>query len=74
MYYVYEYHLSGKPYITIGELPYDELCCETCGDSDSYLAEFETEEEALNFINGLKYDKPDFTKETGDDYERGRYE
>jgi len=56
MYYVYEYHLTGQYYKMNNELTYEDLYCETCGDSDSYQGEFETEEEAEEFIKRGRYE------------------
>lgn len=36
--YVYESHLSGV-YLSDEIIPFDELYCETCGDSDRLLGE-----------------------------------
>lgn len=49
MYHVYENHLSGYLYIS-DEQGFDELYCEQCGDSDRLIETFETQEEALRFI------------------------
>ena len=48
--YLYESHLGGL-YTTEDVLSYDELYCETCGDSDWGLGEFETLEEFWNLIS-----------------------
>lgn len=48
--YLYESHLGGL-YITEDIRSYDELYCETCGDSDWELGEFETLEEFWNLIS-----------------------
>lgn len=36
--YIYENHIGGGLYITDEEQDYDELYCETCGDSDTLVA------------------------------------
>lgn len=36
---IYEDHLCGGYYVTEGELDYDELYCEQCGDSDRQVFE-----------------------------------
>ncbi len=46
MKYYYVDHLYGNLYSSSSKLSYDDLYCEECGDSDDYLGEFETEEEA----------------------------
>jgi hypothetical protein len=48
--YLYESHLSGAIYKTDQELDFEDRYCETCGDSDSYLGFFETDEECDAFI------------------------
>ena len=48
--YLYESHLGGL-YTTEDIRSYDELYCETCGDSDWELGEFETLEEFWNLIS-----------------------
>lgn len=35
-YFVYESHLGGI-YLRLNELDYDDLYCETCGDSDTLV-------------------------------------
>lgn len=44
--YLYESHLGGY-YISEDEIPYEDLYCETCGDSDQYLCSG-TEEEIIS--------------------------
>lgn len=46
MKYYYVDHLYGNLYSSSSKLSYDDLYCEECGDSDTYLGAFETEEEA----------------------------
>ena len=38
IYYIYSNHLGGGYYATDYEQEYDSLYCETCGDSDQYIA------------------------------------
>lgn len=42
----YVSHLTGRMFSTSEVLTYDQRYCETCGDTDSYLGFFNTEEEA----------------------------
>lgn len=44
--YLYESHLGGY-YTSEDEIPYEDLYCETCGDSDQYLYSG-TEEEIIS--------------------------
>lgn len=44
--YVYESHLGGL-YTSDDYIPYDELYCEQCGDSDYEIGSFDTFEEFL---------------------------
>lgn len=44
--YLYESHLGGY-FITEDEVSYEDLYCETCGDSDQYLCSG-TEEEIIS--------------------------
>lgn len=44
--YLYESHLGGY-YTSEDEIPYEDLYCETCGDSDQYLCSG-TEEEIIS--------------------------
>lgn len=46
--YVYESHLGGL-YTSDDYIPYDELYCEQCGDSDYEIGQFETFEEFLRY-------------------------
>jgi hypothetical protein len=36
--YIYQNHLSGELYSSKDIIDYDDLYCETCGDSDSLVA------------------------------------
>lgn len=47
--YLYESHMGGI-YTTEDRQSYDSLYCETCGDSDWELGEFDTLEEFWNLI------------------------
>lgn len=38
---------TGEKFSTDRELTYAEMSCNVCGDSDIYIGEFETEEEAI---------------------------
>ena len=46
--YVYESHLGGL-YTSDDYIPYDELYCEQCGDSDYEIGSFDTFEEFLRY-------------------------
>lgn len=41
MRYLYEYHMGGL-YTTDRYLDFDDLYCETCGDTDQFVVAFET--------------------------------
>lgn len=47
MYYVYVDHLYGIAYVSEEYLEYCDTYCETCGDSDTLIAECETMNEAI---------------------------
>lgn len=49
MSYLYESHMGGI-YFSETELDYDDLYCETCGDSDFLLGRVETFEDAWNLL------------------------
>ena len=58
--YYYIDHLYGTLYASSCDLDYDDLYCEECGDSDTYLGYFETEEEADEaYREYLGYDDDD---------------
>ena len=38
IYYIYSDHLGSGYYATDNEQNYEDLYCETCGDSDNYIA------------------------------------
>lgn len=50
MMYLYESHMGGT-YLSNDLYDYDELYCETCGDSDYLIGEFETIKEYLTLVN-----------------------
>lgn len=54
--YIYENHLDGGLYTSDYELDYEDLYCEQCGDSDSYIGEAETREEAYELLKD-EYDE-----------------
>lgn len=56
-YYLYENHMGGMFY-TYEERDYEDMYCETCGDSDWFMGTFETEEE-LKDLMGDKYCEED---------------
>lgn len=47
--YIYEGHLGGL-YTSDYVLDYDDLYCETCGDSDTYIGYADTREEAWELL------------------------
>jgi len=52
--YIYESHLGG--YYTSDTLyDYEQLCCDSCGDCDTYLGEAKTREDALKLIDTKLY-------------------
>ena len=46
--YVYESHMGGL-YTSDDSIPFDELYCEQCGDSDWKIGAFDTFEEFLRY-------------------------
>ena len=48
--YVYENHLSGGFYTSSEPLDYDELYCDSCGDSDTDCGYFATREELKEML------------------------
>ena len=44
MIYVHENHLNGMLYTTSFELEYDDLRCEMCGDTDTFIGCCEEEQ------------------------------
>lgn len=55
--YVYESHLGGL-YTSDDYIPYDELYCEQCGDSDYEIGQFDTFEEFLKYFADSIYVNP----------------
>ena len=55
--YVYESHLGGL-YTSDDYIPYDELYCEQCGDSDYEIGLFDTFEEFLRYYADNIYVDP----------------
>ena len=55
--YVYESHLGGL-YTSDDCIPYDELYCEQCGDSDYEIGSFDTFEEFLRYYADNIYVNP----------------
>lgn len=55
--YVYESHLGGL-YTSDDYIPYDELYCEQCGDSDYEIGAFDTFEEFLKYYADNIYVDP----------------
>ena len=47
--FIYESHMGGF-FASVEELSYEERHCETCGDSDWFIGEAETKEEAREII------------------------
>ena len=47
--YIYEGHMGGL-YSSDELKDYEDLYCETCGDSDTYIGYAETKEEAWNLL------------------------
>ena len=47
MIYFYENHLGGNIYTTDYEQDYDDLYCEECGDSDTFLGAYESWEDFI---------------------------
>ena len=62
--YIYEGHMGGL-YSSDELLDYEDLYCETCGDSDTYIGYAETKEEAWNLLK----DDVDIDGSGGWDYE-----
>ena len=64
--YIYESHIGGY-YASDEEYDYDELYCETCGDSDRLLGEFD-ENDPYAFWECLTGDEDDLVLEDLDPY------
>lgn len=45
--YFYENHLYGNIYTTDYEQDYDDLYCEECGDSDTFVGEYDSWEDFI---------------------------
>lgn len=61
MWYVYESHLTGNLYSSSFKHENEDLYCEQCGESDSLVGVFDSEEEATTYIE--KYNKSEFELE-----------
>lgn len=48
--YIYENHLGGDLYTSDDLLEYEDLYCEQCGDSDRFVGEADTKEEAYELL------------------------
>lgn len=55
--YVYESHLGGL-YTSDDSIPFDDLYCEQCGDSDWEIGSFDTFEEFLRYYADNIYIDP----------------
>ena len=49
MIYLYEGHMGGL-FLSEESIPWDELYCETCGDSDIEIGQFESAHEILAYM------------------------
>jgi len=49
--FYYESHLYGNFFSSENELEYKDLYCEECGDSDSLIGEFESDEECQEYLD-----------------------
>lgn len=47
--YIYESHMGGL-YVSDDDLSYEELHCEECGDTDTYVGYADTKEEAWKLL------------------------
>lgn len=50
MTYVYESHMGGL-YTSNEEIPFEDLFCEECGDSDGFVTNFDKEAEDFNVLD-----------------------
>lgn len=50
MTYVYESHMGGL-YTSNEEIPFEDLLCEECGDSDGFVTNFDKEAEDFNVLD-----------------------
>lgn len=48
--YIYESHMGGSLYTSDDYFDYEDLYCEQCGSSDSYIGYANTKEEALKLL------------------------
>jgi hypothetical protein len=55
--YIYENHISGNCYTSEHELDYDDLYCETCGDSDWPVGYAATDERADEMIKRFEMER-----------------
>lgn len=62
--YIYESHMGGL-YTSNDDLEYEDLYCETCGDSDNFIGFAETREEAWEVLK----DETDIDGSGGWNYE-----
>lgn len=53
--YIYENHLDGSYYVTEKELTHQETRCDSCGDSDTFVAKIKTLKDIKNFENQYKF-------------------
>ena len=53
--YVYESHLGGGFYTSSEPLDYDELYCDSCGDSDTYCGYYKEREELKEMLYDWNY-------------------
>lgn len=60
--YIYESHLGGGFYTSSEPLDYEDLYCETCGDTDTELGGFESLKDVYYSLinNSLYYDKDNY--------------
>ena len=60
--YIYESHLGGGFYTSSESLDYEDLYCETCGDTDTELGGFESLKDVYYSLinNELYYDKNNY--------------
>lgn len=63
--YIYSDHLGGGLYTTDEPLTYEELYCETCGDSDQYIGYAGSRKEAWDLLR----DDTDIDGSGGWDYQ-----
>ena len=69
--YLYVSHLSDKPFITNEQMEWEYLYCEQCGDTDSFIGEYDTVGEIVKILLDMGYDIgliEDIISEGGDLY------